>query len=607
MEPERADRQYKCSSIVAQHCNDECKHHYAQVFFQKISDALDSEIKDETVSIADVVAACEDMIETLRVSAKLFVQEVFRINLGIEEPDDVDSLDQRRVSWFYAEYANYLNEHQNIITVAHLQWAGWKWNYEFESRIQIPNDLIQRLIDNLSSDKLLSIPRTTRLIGGYDVKMNEIAQLNEFERWQELKRGSDYLEFPEEYMFLVYYLESREMYKELEALLSKLNQLVLFDSMLYHIQYPETFRRLAESNAFFGIDYQLSLLNHWLRASMKVHCNMKMYESMDEQSHLNRELLQSAQNAAAEWFKTVTAFINEQIQVTIERIGYGNVSRWFFTRRWTNSNRDSLQTDAEQLFAGRIKEILYNGFDSSQIIVDFRNMDYLGFVAAECAPSKGLESKGFEILCKLYTNFLDSDNLYGNLELNEKSLMFLRGFANSIAYQSNSFLLNAQKLMNKYKVRNEGWSITDDIVKAVAREVILLSAIVLIYEIDDRLESEREELYQQVQARLLQQVRTCRYDFLQEKYLLPLQITELVNLQLRQKNSIKSFEQSLLRDLADIYLIIEVLGQNEHLSGATIQQLKKRWYDEKDGLQIIASQTRRKTQFEEADQWITQM
>ena len=98
------------------------------------------------------------------------------------------------------------------------------------------------------------------------------------------------------------------------------------------------------------------------------------------------------------------------------------------------------------------------------------------------------------------------------------------------------------------------------------------------------------------------QSRTCRHDYIQEQYLLPLQLAETILLQLCPKN-VERYELELCKSISNIYMLVGVLQYNEKHSQVVIDYLKHRWEQEKEGVEIISRQCRKTVTYNKLNKW----
>lgn len=605
----KVNEEYKTHNEVESYVNQEAKKAHAENFISSIWPLIEKEINDEKVSRDEVIAACSSVIDTLNLSAHLFAQDIFQITLiGNEDADDYElpqypKTELNKVEWWYAELARYLNEHPDYITLKTIQWAEWKWRFEFVSRLGIPSQIESQILQAATPDNILSLPRTLRLLdGNIGVSKLTNTKLSVFDAWDVLRRNSGYLEFPEEITYLLHHYETAHEYDELWVLISGLSNSLLIDSILFHILYPDTYLKLQE----YTTDELtlLSLLEHWSRTVMNCHCNMEqlLVYAQDDNNDYDKSLFEKSVREAEKWCNGFRKYQLNGFELFQKKIGNKDLHRWYFDRNWTVVRMENRQYQTERQFRDYVEEFMLDRFSANDIMTDFCNRDYLGFIGYTCAEKKNYGKGDFQQVQIAYRNYLHNEIVSGGLELNEDALNFLRGLSFTITHLGDDFVISTHNLLNEFKVRNEGWGITDDIVKGIAKEVIVISAALLVYENEDKLEKSRQELLDDVISHLVLQSRTCRHDYIQEQYLLPLQIAETILLQLCPKN-VERYELELCKSISNIYMLVGVLQYNEKHSQVVIDYLKHRWEQEKEGVEIISRQCRKTVTYNKLNNW----
>lgn len=611
----RVNEEYKCHADVEALLKDDGKRKYADKFITAIWPLVKQEINGEQPSISEVSNICNAVFETLRLSATLFAQDVFRFSLvkredqendGYELPH-YDDKELAKVEWWYAELANYLNAHPAEVTVETVQWAEWNWHYEFASRLITPKDVEGQILSMANADTIYANHRTLHLVEGAiptEWLMSDQTSLNE--KWNYIRRYSSYIELPSDLLFLVHHYEESELIEGISGLIQSIADPVLVDSLMFHLGYPSTFEAL--------MDYThneltlLSLLEHWTRSTLVSQCNMEAIQAYSQEgdSKYDKTLLGKSVRTAQDWCKDFQKYVEKTMCRINSSLESRNLHLWYFGRNWTIQASESLQYRNEKQFRQYCKAYFVEKFSTADIMEDFPNRDYLAFVGCVCAEKHQFTTGDCLRVLKAYRNYLNNDSLFGKLELEENNLNFLRGLAFSITHIEGDLVQKAESVIDKYKVRNEGWNLTEDYIKGVVKEAIVLSAALLIYENDDYLPKDRNALLEKVLSSLIIQVRTCRHEYLQEYYQLPLQIAETILLQLHPEKT-KEFEITMCRSISDLYILSSVLSLDENLDGEVVSILTSRWCEEYEGLKIIATQCRKSMAYNRLKEWVERL
>lgn len=573
MTPRRAAEVLKTHDVVDSYTS---KHEKGQQFAERIWPLLKKYTLDEdSIGKDDLMAICNQELNHLRDSALLFCEEAFHTT--IEELTEESRSKGTEKAWRFREMALFLNDHPEEVDRKLLEWAGFTWDEEFVCTLEIDEAIVDSLIEEINADEIKDI-RHNREYYGY---------------------GGDYLDIPDWITYLSLYLEDKAQYKRLHRVMEKLEYLPLQDALGYRIQMPKTFVEILNLSNRNVHGLGVMLLSHWYRETVREGGTLRGYVTLASDYPLAKEgqrLFELRENGIEERFKSV-------LDAFCDFSGRYAVERWYYGENHFSGLSESDAKDSENEVRQLIEDYLENTFTVRDAMTDFANARYLVFLAKQC---ERLRDEGLiDCLEKAYQTFLLSSSMYQLPAFGDDLLELYRGYTMPLQMRG-TYKQQYKEILKKYLTRHEGlgWKITDDYNNKVYREAFVMSALMLMTEDEDLLESDRKQIFEETTDLLFRQIASCWMPHLQERYVEALKMGYTMVCQVWKDNR-EAYESRLVNSVDNLQWVAVVLSSGDgKIFDETARVLQKRWEKEHLVMYIRAQQIHQMRQYEWMKKWI---
>lgn len=571
--PKRAAEILKTHEVVDSYVS---KHSQGRLFAERIWPLLQRHIdENDSVGIEEILNVCNLELQHLKESALQFCEEAFRVSL-LDVSDEVVTKEYEK-AWRFKEMAEFLNEQSGIVNTKFLDWVYFTWNEEFAYSIIIDEDTIDLLIEEIDAEAIKDT-RHNRDYFGY---------------------GGGYLDLPEWLAFIAMYLEDDEQYERLYKMFIKLKYPPLQDALAYRLQRPETFIGVLNYCNNSKLELGLILLMHWYKQFVREGGTLRGYDDLESDHPLAKDGQKQFEIRETEIASTI-----KNVMISFcEFLGRNVVERWYYGSNQYSDFSDSYAKDSVDEANQLIDGFFDNTFTVKNAMTDFANPRYLVFLARQCEKQK--EDALLDCLEKGYNTLLFSLNMHKLPQFGDELLEIYRGY--TLPLQMRGTYKQAYKILLKsYLTRHEGLGtkITDDYNKKVAREVFVMSALMLMTEDDDLLECDRKAIYEETVDLLFRQINSCWMPHLQEMYVDALKMAYVMVCQV-WKEKREWFEMRLARSVENMYWIGMVLSVGDGKIGFdTAQIVKKRWKNEHLVMYIRTQQIHEMNLYEWMKKWV---
>lgn len=576
MTPGRAADVLKTHEVVDSYTS---RHGQGQQFAERIWPLLKRYVADEdTVGRGEWMAICNQELKHLRDSALLFCEDAFHTN--IDELSEKTRSKGTEKAWRFREMAIYLNEHPEEVDKNLLEWAGFTWEEEFVYTLAIDEAIVDSLIEEINAEEIKDTWHNREYYG----------------------YGGGYLDIPDWVAFLSQYLEASGQYERLYRVMEKLVYLPLQDALAYRVQMPETFVEMLKLSGGKDPKFCVMLLSHWYREIVREGGTLRGYEALGGDQPLAKEgqrQFEIRESGIAESFKTV-------LDAFCALAGRNAVERWYYGENHFNGMTDSDAKDSENEVRQLIDGYLENAFTVRDAMADFANARYLGFLAKQC---ERLKDEGLiNSLETAYQTFLFSPGMYQLPGFGDELLELYRGFTMPLQMRG-THKQRYKGLLREYLTRHEGLGskIKDDYNNKVYREVFVMSALMLMTEDEDLLESDRRQIFEETTDLAFRQMNSCWMPHLQERYVEALKMGYAMVCQV-WKEQREAYEARLVNSVENLLWAVMVLTIGDgKIYDDTARVLKKRWEKEHLVMYIRAQQIHQTRQYEWLKTWIEKM
>lgn len=575
MTPERAAKVLKMHEVADGLIS---KHELGRVFIERIWPLLKEYIESDSFSKEAVLDVCNLELSHLRDSALLFCEKAFHTTLQKANEED-EAKRENEVAWRFRELAMFLNDKTVDIDTKLLDWAYFSWNTEFYFTLNIEELDIGQLIEEIDAEKIKET-RHNKEFYGY---------------------GGDYLDVPDWLAYLTMYLECEGKYESINLIMEKMRYLPLQDALAHRLLLANTFVESIMIHNSVPQDYGVMMFKHWYQEIVKEGGTLRGYRNLDEKHPLFKEgnkLFEDRGNTIASTIKATMALF-------FERVGRNEVEKWYYGTshfRGGMSNTDADESEAE--IRQIIETYMEDTFKITDAMANFENAKYLVFLGNQCEKIKADEL--LNVLEKAYYNYLNSFQLYKLPAFGDELMEVFRGFTLSMRVRK-TYSSEYKKLLVQYLTRHEGLGsrIDDDYNDKVAREVFVMSALMLMTEDEDLLVSDRKKIFNEVLDLLFLQINSCWMEHLQERYVDALKMAYVMFCQVWVKKR-ESFEIRLSQSVHNLFWVASVIVVGDGtLSNKAAQTIVNRWNKEHLVMYVRAQQTHRMKQYEWLKAWVT--
>ncbi len=567
MTPRRAADALKTHEVVDSYTS---RHGQGQQFAERIWPLLQRYAADEdTVRRDEWMAVCNQELNHLRDSALLFCEDAFHTT--IDELSEETRSKGMEKAWRFREMAIYLNEHPEEVDKNLLEWAGFTWEEEFVCTLVIDEAIVDSLIEEINAEEIK------------DTRHNR----------EYYCYGGGYLDIPDWVAYLSLYLETSGQYERLYRVMDKLVYLPLQDALGYRIQMPETFVEILKLGGRKDPEFSVMLLSHWYRETVREGGTLRNYEALDSGMPLAKE--------GQRQFEIRESGIAERVKAVLDAFcafaGRNSVERWYYGENHFYGMTDSDAKDSENEVRQLIEGYLENSFTVRDAMADFANARYLEFLARQC---ERLKDEGLiDCLETAYQTFLFSPGMYKLPDFGDELLELYRGFTMPLQMRG-THKERYKGLLTEYLTRHEGLGakIKDDYNNKVYREVFVMSALMLMTEDDDLLESDRKQIFEETVDLAFRQMNSCWMPHLQERYVEALKMGYAMVCQVWKEHR-EAYEARLINSVDNLLWAVMVLTVGDgKLFDGTAHVLKKRWDKEHLVMYIRAQQIHQMRQYE---------
>ncbi len=576
MTPRRAAEVLKAHEVVDSYTN---RHGQGQQFAERIWPLLKRySVDEDSVGRDEWMAVCNQELKHLRNSALLFCEEAFHTT--IDELTEETRSKGTEKAWRFRELALYLNEHPEEVDKNLLEWAGFTWEEEFVCTLVIDEAIVDSLIEGINAEEIKDT-RHNREYYGY---------------------GGGYLDIPDWVVYLSQYLEASGQYERLYRMMEKLVYLPLQDALGYRVQMPETFVEMLKLSEGKEPDFCVMLLSHWYREIVREGGTLRGYEALGADQPLAKEgqrQFEIRESGIVESFKAV-------LDTFCAFAGRNTVERWYYGENHFNGMTDSDAKESENEVRQLIEGYMEDTFTMRDAMADFANARYLGFLAKQC---ERLKDEGLiNSLETAYQTFLFSPGMYQLPGFGDELLELYRGFTMPLQMRG-THKQRYKGLLREYLTRHEGLGskIKDDYNNKVYREVFVMSALMLMTEDEDLLESDRRQIFEETTDLAFRQMNSCWMPHLQERYVEALKMGYAMVCQV-WKEQREAYEARLVNSVENLLWAVMVLTIGDgKIYDDTARVLKKRWEKEHLVMYIRAQQIHQTRQYEWLKTWIEKM
>lgn len=576
MTPRRAAEVLKAHEVVDSYTN---RHGQGQQFAERIWPLLKRySVDEDSVGRDEWMAVCNQELKHLRNSALLFCEEAF--HTIIDELTEETRSKGTEKAWRFRELALYLNEHPEEVDKNLLEWAGFTWEEEFVCTLVIDEAIVDSLIEGINAEEIKDT-RHNREYYGY---------------------GGGYLDIPDWVAYLSQYLEASGQYERLYRMMEKLVYLPLQDALGYRVQMPETFVEMLKLSEGKEPDFCVMLLSHWYREIVREGGTLRGYEALGADQPLAKEgqrQFEIRESGIVESFKAV-------LDTFCAFAGRNTVERWYYGENHFNGMTDSDAKESENEVKQLIEGYMEDTFTMRDAMADFANARYLGFLAKQC---ERLKDEGLiNSLETAYQTFLFSPGMYQLPGFGDELLELYRGFTMPLQMRG-THKQRYKGLLREYLTRHEGLGskIKDDYNNKVYREVFVMSALMLMTEDEDLLESDRRQIFEETTDLAFRQMNSCWMPHLQERYVEALKMGYAMVCQV-WKEQREAYEARLVNSVENLLWAVMVLTVGDgKIYDDTARVLKKRWEKEHLVMYIRAQQIHQTRQYEWLKTWIEKM
>lgn len=576
MTPRRAAEVLKAHEVVDSYTN---RHGQGQQFAERIWPLLKRySVDEDSVGRDEWMAVCNQELKHLRNSALLFCEEAFHTT--IDELTEETRSKGTEKAWRFRELALYLNEHPEEVDKNLLEWAGFTWEEEFVCTLVIDEAIVDSLIEGINAEEIKDT-RHNREYYGY---------------------GGGYLDIPDWVAYLSQYLEASGQYERLYRMMEKLVYLPLQDALGYRVQMPETFVEMLKLSEGKEPDFCVMLLSHWYREIVREGGTLRGYEALGADQPLAKEgqrQFEIRESGIVESFKAV-------LDTFCAFAGRNTVERWYYGENHFNGMTDSDAKESENEVRQLIEGYMEDTFTMRDAMADFANARYLGFLAKQC---ERLKDEGLiNSLETAYQTFLFSPGMYQLPGFGDELLELYRGFTMPLQMRG-THKQRYKGLLREYLTRHEGLGskIKDDYNNKVYREVFVMSALMLMTEDEDLLESDRRQIFEETTDLAFRQMNSCWMPHLQERYVEALKMGYAMVCQV-WKEQREAYEARLVNSVENLLWAVMVLTIGDgKIYDDTARVLKKRWEKEHLVMYIRAQQIHQTRQYEWLKTWIEKM
>lgn len=576
MTPERAADVLNVHKAVDAYQSKYDRHAVGKAFAERIWPLLQRYIADEeSVNDNEVLVVCNQEKEVFRDSALVFCEIAFHTSFsGVSEEAREKKLFK---AWRFREMANFLNEYPELVDYKLLDWAYFAWHTEFVGTLNLSDDVINGVIVGIDADKIKN-SRHNRDYYGYD---------------------GDFLELPDWLGYLTIYLEDRQRYDKLNEILQRLKYRPLQNALAYRLHYHETFVEISKISGTTTPEFGVIMLSQWYRKMVQEGATLRSYYRLDNQ----HSMASVGQKSFETWESKIKDTLQDIFCYFFGLLGRNTVERWYYTeyrhRGLLNTDFDESETEVRQILNG----FLADTFKPSDAMANFSNADYLVFLGNQCEKYK--DHALANTLCEGYSNFLHSMELYKLPVFGDDLMELLRGYSLPIRMRK-MHLADYRRLLEQYLTRHEGLGcmIKDDYNNMVYREAFVMSALLLMTEDDDLLESERKQIFMDVLDILYLQIGSCWMEHLQERYVEALKVAYVMVCQVWTEER-EYLEARLVESPLSIYWVVTVLcvGEGKMYDEPT-RLLLRRWDNEHLVMYIRAQQTHQLNRYNALKKWI---
>lgn len=576
MTPDRAAEVLNIHDAVANYQSQNERHAMGQQFAERIWPLLQRYVADEdSVQQEEILDVCNQEKEVFRESAWFFCEVAFHTTFDCVSKEAREK--RLYKAWRFWELAVYLNEHLDVIDSKLLDWAYFTWNSEFAATLALNEDGINTLIDGIDADKIKD-SRHNRDYFGYD---------------------GDLLELPDWLVYLAIYLEDRQRYDKINDILERLKYIPLQNAFACRLKYPESLVKILKLKGSVTQEFGVVLLSRWYRNMVQEGATLRGYYRLDKIHLLSTE----GRKAFETWETTIKDTLWDTIVFFFEHLGRGLFERWYYTvchyHGLPNTDVDESEAEIRQIING----VLADTFKEGDEMTDFANAEYLVFLGNQCEKLKG--NALAEALWEGYNNFLHSNELYKLPEFGDDLMELFRGYSLPIRMRK-SHIADYRSLLAQYLTHHEGLGckIKDDYNNKVAREVFVMSALILMTEDDDLIEGERKLIFANVLDMVFRQISSCWMEHLQERYVDVLKVCYAMTCQIWVKER-EAFELRLVQSPINLYWVVTVLSVGDgKMFADTSRLLHQRWVNEHVVMYIRAQQTHRMNRYNALKMWL---
>ena len=523
---------------------------------------------------------------------------------GERYDEDMTQGREARVSMLYRYFAEYINDHRDLVDKLLLGWAYWNYDLQFSEHLKLEEEYIEKLIAGIDSEELLT---TFRSIEGIDVECYRQLMKGTYPScvafWEVVTDGADYGELPEWIGYISLYLQDAGNLRLLNKLFEQLRYPLLQSTLGYHVLWTETAFTLLKDA---GDDIlRLVFLEMWYRNFAREGSTLQLYES--EQPRVSSQILQEGKKLFKQWNAELGFSVEDILHVLEPKTGWDTIFEWYFCdrhRRGSGLYSKEIQNRLNEAIEIQLTQV----FGPKMLAAGNSNQAFIQFVCNQ-SLEKFEDKESWMILRSAI------ERLFGDIherplpKFEASSLPLWRGYAYAFARTSDELILGVQRRMNEVRTYFEGYLDEQDsskLLEKIYRECFTLSSMMLIAELDNIDEAVRKAVFDEVVERLFQQIDAADGDALRASYIVPLQTAVLVSSQIMKDRQTWVLNRTA-NELPDFYEMMQVISVAKSVDEDTMAILKDRWAGEKEVIALRSDQIDGGKKYREIEQWVEGM
>ena len=520
---------------------------------------------------------------------------------GFQFDEEMTPDREARVCVLYNHLAEFINYHRDFLGKPLLGWAYWNYEEYFSKSLKLEESYLEELIDSIEADELLA---SFRLIDGFDVEYYRSLLAETYTssvvKWEVLSNGSDYGELPEWIGYVSLYLQDAGNLTLLGKLFQRLSYPILQSTLSYHVSASETAYNLLKGDN----DEMLNLvcLEMWHRDLAKEGATLQLYEN--RQKGVRRGILKEGSALFRQWKAEIPMSVEQTFKLIETRYGWHTLFEWNFSTKHRQGSGLYTKEIREQVDEF-ITESLKQAFVPKMLTLDDANQAYLKFVC-EHNLGKFNDKNSWYTLKSVIERLFDDIHERPVPKFEAESLHLWRGYAYAFVNTCEILKNDTKNRLNELKVYFEGYLDEEDsslMLEKIYKESFTLSSFMLIAEMDEIDQVERESIFAFVVDRVFRQIEATYGEGVRLPYLVSLQMAILVASQIMQ-TQLSGVLQRAAYELPVFYEVKQTIDVAKSLDDETKKILRDRWEDEKEVIKLRSCQIDHGRKFKELEKWI---